>query len=74
MNELKNLSLEFEKTKHKPQKGMFVSLHNIYPVENINELGIIVDIKKDPLGFNYGVFEFYDKKNILASYINNYTT
>lgn len=46
----------------KPKKGMFVALHNIFPVENKYGLGIIVEITNDPLGFNYGVFEFGDNK------------
>ncbi len=56
------MKLQFEKSKGKPKKGMFVALHNCFPVEAKGSLGIIVEIKKDALGFNYGVFEFYDNK------------
>lgn len=42
--------------------GTLVSLHNIFPPESKSNIGIIEEIKKDPLGFNYGVREFYDDK------------
>ena len=56
------MNLNFKKTNSLPKKGSFVALHNIFPVETKNSLGLVVKIKKDPLGFNYEVFEFANSK------------
>jgi hypothetical protein len=56
------MKLEFEKSEGTPRKGAYVALHNIFPVTSKGGLGLVVAVKKDSLGFNYGVFEFYDKK------------
>ena len=42
--------------------GTLVALRNIFPPESKSHIGVIEEIKKDPLGFNYGVREFYDDK------------
>lgn len=56
------MKLQFEKTNAKPRKGMFVALHNCFPIQSKGSLGVIIKIKKDGLGFNYHVHEFSDKK------------
>jgi hypothetical protein len=45
-----------------PKVGMLVALHNVFPPENKHNLGMIVQIKNDPLGFNYGVEEYSNRK------------
>ena len=40
------MKLKFLKSKGKPKKGMFVALHNCFPVESKGSLGLIVEIKK----------------------------
>jgi hypothetical protein len=56
------MKLQFTKAKGKPKKGMFVALHNCFPVEAKGSLGLIVEVKKGDDSFRYGVLEFYDKK------------
>lgn len=56
------MELTFKKSKLLPRKGSYVALHNIFPIENKNCLGLVINVKKDPLGFNYEVFEFANSK------------
>ena len=42
--------------------GTLVSLHNIFPPKCKEDIGVIEEIKKDPLGFNYGVRNFSNNK------------
>jgi hypothetical protein len=42
--------------------GTLVSLHNTFPPRDKEDIGVIVDIKKDPLGFDYAVRNFHNDK------------
>lgn len=56
------MNIKFKKSKTLPRNGKFVALRNAFPVENKNNLGLVVNVRRDPLGFNYDILEFHDFK------------
>jgi len=62
LEDLRRFFTDKNKKHEKIKIGTLVSLHNAFPPKSKEDIGVIEEIKKDPLGFNYGVRNFHNNK------------